>query len=290
MSHQPSVSVIIPTWNRAATIVAAVESALAQTHAPLEVLVCDDGSSDDSEQRVGALSDPRVRWLPGPRGGRPAIPRNRGLAAARGEWLAFLDSDDEWLPEKLARQLAAVRASGRPACCTNAWRFTPGVDRRELMLGGGDGVYTFADLLGGNRVICSSAMIHSSLLSIVEGFPEAAILKAIEDYALWLRVACLGDFDHLAEPLVLYRDEPTASVRADGLDGKAQRVEALADFLAWGRRHPGARTRPGRRAARRYRDRSGLWRDGEVPLPYRLRRWVGRVRRGFFPGARASLS
>src|SRR5262249_7122187 len=105
MSHEPSVSVIIPTWNRAATVMAAVESALAQTHAPLEVLVCDDGSSDDSAQRVGALPDPRVRWLPGPRGGRPAIPRNRGIAAARGEWLAFLDSDDEWLPDKLERQL-----------------------------------------------------------------------------------------------------------------------------------------------------------------------------------------
>src|SRR5262245_42892691 len=290
MSHEPSVSVIIPTWNRAATVVAAVESALAQTHAPLEVLVCDDGSSDDSAQRVGAMSDPRVRWLPGPRGGRPAIPRNRGIVAARGEWLAFLDSDDEWLPDKLARQLAAVRATGRLACCTNAWRLSPGIDRRELMLSGPDGVYALAELLEGNRVICSSALIHKSLLANAEGFPEAAILKALEDYALWLRVACFTQFAHLAEPLVLYRDEPVASVRADGLDAKAQRVEVVADFLAWCRRHRGPHTREALSAARRYRDRHELWRQGEVPAAYRLRRWLGRMRRGLRRGDGVSLS
>jgi glycosyltransferase involved in cell wall biosynthesis len=289
MSHEPSVSVIIPTWNRATTIVAAVESALAQTHAPLEVLVCDDGSSDDSEQRIRAISDSRLRWLPGPRGGRPAIPRNRGIAAARGEWLAFLDSDDAWLPDKLERQLAAVLASGRLACCTNAWRIFPGADRRELMRNGADGVRALADLLAGNGVICSSALIHRSVLADAEGFPEAAILKALEDYALWLRVACFTDFDHVAEPLVFYRDEPAASVRADGLDGRAQRVEVLADFLDWCRRHREPRTRQGLRAARRYRDRHGLWRETEVPTAYRLRRWLGRVRRGLLGTAQPSL-
>jgi glycosyltransferase involved in cell wall biosynthesis len=290
MSHEPSVSVIIPTWNRAATVVAAVESALVQTHAPIEVLVCDDGSTDDSEQRIRALPDPRVRWLPGSRGGRPAIPRNRGIAAARGEWLAFLDSDDAWLPDKLARQLAAVRATGRLACCTNAWRMFPGLDRRALMRNGADGVRTLADLLGGNGVICSSALVHRSLLADAEGFPEAAILKALEDYALWLRVACFTEFDHLAEPLVLYRDEPAASVRAEGLDAKAQRVEVLADFIAWGRRHRDPRTRQGLRAGRRYRDRHGLWREAEVPALHRLRRWLGRVRRRLRGGEGAPLS
>jgi len=281
MSHEPSVSVIIPTWNRAETVVAAVASALAQTHAPLEVVVCDDGSTDDSEQRIRAIPDHRVRWLPGSRGGRPAIPRNRGVAVAQGEWLAFLDSDDEWLPDKLARQLAAVRVTGRLACCTNAWRIFPDLDRREVMRSGADGVRALADLLEGNDVICSSALVHRSLMAHAEGFPEAAVLKALEDYALWLRIACFTDFDHVAEPLVLYRDEPAASVRADGLDAKAQRVEVLADFLGWCRRHRDPRTRQGSRVVRRYRDRHGLWRETEVPAVYRLRRWLGRVRRGF---------
>lgn len=278
MTHEPTVSVIIPTWNRGALTVAAAESALRQTHAPLEILVCDDGSTDDTEQRIRAMSDPRVRWLPGPRGGRPAIPRNRGIAAARGAWLAFLDSDDEWLPDKLERQIATVRACGRLACCTNAWRVLPDVDQRDRMGGDRDSFHTLADLLVGNAVICSSAMIHRSLLAKAEGFPEAAVLKALEDYALWLRIACLDEFAYLAEPLVLYRDEPAASVRADGLDARAQRVEVLADFIAWCRRHSSRGNRRGLQAARRYRDRHGLWRAGEVPMRYRLRRWLGRVR------------
>ena len=78
------VSVIIPVWNRADTVVNAVRDAICQTEGDLEVLVCDDGSTDDSRARVGAIGDPRVRWLDGPRSGCPAAPRNRGLREARG--------------------------------------------------------------------------------------------------------------------------------------------------------------------------------------------------------------
>src|SRR5262249_41192076 len=101
------------------------ESALAQTHASLEVLVCDDGSSDDTEQRVRAMSDPRVRWLPGPRGGRPAIPRNRGIAAARGEWLRLPDTAAQWPPGKPGRQRArrcAPRDGSRAAPMRGGFR------------------------------------------------------------------------------------------------------------------------------------------------------------------------
>src|SRR5512135_2903291 len=122
----PSVSVIIPTWNRRETLERAVRSALDQTVVPQEVLVCDDGSTDDSRRIVEAIGDPRVRWVEGPRGGRPAIPRNRGIRESSGEWLAFLDSDDEWMRDKLARQLAAAAGSGCRAVCTNAERFIPG--------------------------------------------------------------------------------------------------------------------------------------------------------------------
>ena len=250
-SREPSVSVIIPTWNRAAAVVAAVASALNQTHAPLEVLVCDDGSTDDSEERIRRMSDPRVRWLPASRGGRPAIPRNRGIAAARGEWLAFLDSDDQWLPEKLARQLAALRASGRRASSTNASRLVPGLGPAGTLHDGGETVLGLAQLLADNRVVCSSAVIHKSLMAETEGFPEAAGLRALEDYALWLRVSCFTEFDYLPEPLVIYRDDPPNSVRAFDLDGRNQRFTVLSDFLAWCRRHPSGQTRRGYRAGRR---------------------------------------
>lgn len=90
------VSVVIPTYNRENTIESSVRSALNQTYPVEEVLVCDDGSTDHTESIVRSIEDDRVKWLPGRHWGRPAPPRNRGLQVATGQWLAFLDSDDEW--------------------------------------------------------------------------------------------------------------------------------------------------------------------------------------------------
>lgn len=230
----PTISVVIPTWNRAGTIEAAVRSALAQTVSPLEVLVCDDGSTDDSEARVRAIGDPRICWLPGTRGGRPAIPRNRGIAAARGEWLAFLDSDDVWLPEKLERQIAMAKILGVRAVCCDAWRVKPnGGDIATRLLGGGDRVLAWGDLLRANRVICSSAVIHRSALVGSDGFPEEPELKALEDYALWLRVAVRTNFAYLSRPMLNYLDDAENSVRTGKPDGWSQRLAVLRNFGYW---------------------------------------------------------
>ena len=141
------------------------------------------------QQVVRTIKDPRVIWMPGERSGRPSVPRNRGIRSSRGEWIAFLDDDDVWLPEKLERQAAALKASGCLACCTNALRFIPGREGDGPYLMETNNVVTFDDLLKANQIICSSAMLHRSLFQLVVGFPENALLKALEDYALWLRVA-----------------------------------------------------------------------------------------------------
>lgn len=228
------VSVIIPTWNRAATIEKAVRSALAQTLSPLEVLVCDDGSTDDTEQIIKSISDERVRWVPGPRGGRPAIPRNRGIRESRGEWLAFLDSDDEWLPEKLEKQLSLAEKTDCKAACCNAYRFVPGKGVDGVLLSWGAERVTFSDLLQVNQVICSSALIQRSLIGATIGFPEEPQLKASEDYALWLRVATQTDFAFVNEPLVIYTDDPINSVRKVETNVWRQRKNVTNDFLFWG--------------------------------------------------------
>lgn len=231
------VSVIIPTWNRAETIEKAVRSALAQTVSPLEVLVCDDGSTDNTEQIVKSIGDQRVRWIPGPHGGRPSIPRNRGIMESKGEWLAFLDSDDEWLPEKLDRQLSLAGKIGCKAICCNAYRFIPDRGIEGVLLQWGKEMVTFQDLLQVNHVICSSALIHRSLSETVIGFPEAPQLKALEDYALWLRVSTQTDFAFVNEPLVIYRDDANSSVRKEGTDVWLQKKLVLKDFRQWAKRH-----------------------------------------------------
>lgn len=229
-----NVSVIIPTWNRAGSIRKAVDSALNQTVSPLEVLVCDDGSTDNTQEIIQGIDDPRVRWIPGIRGGRPAIPRNRGIIASRGDWLAFLDSDDEWLPNKLEKQFALVSGTSIKAVCSNAHRLIPGqgivgpyLNIREKTS------FSFFDLLKVNNMICSSALVHKSIFDNVKGFPEKKELIVGEDYALWLRAATITKFAYLNEELLYYQDDAANSIRAQGQSVWMQKKIVLDDFLEW---------------------------------------------------------
>ena len=227
------VSVIIPTWNRAATIEQAVRSSLAQTVSSLEVLVCDDGSSDNTKHIVDSIDDERIIWIPGPHSGVPAIPRNRGIRESKGEWLAFLDSDDEWLPDKLEKQLVLAQRLGCKAACSNATRHVPGEGFKGAYLAWKKEKITFDSLLPVNLVICSSAIIHKSLFATVVGFSEDERLKAREDYALWLRVATQTDFAYHPEPLVMYRDDAANSVRSEETSPWKQRNAVFNDFRNW---------------------------------------------------------
>lgn len=228
-----SVSVIIPTWSRAACLERAIRSCLAQTLPVLEILVCDDGSTDGTEQLVNSFTDPRIKWCPGERGGRPAIPRNRGIRISRGDWLAFLDDDDEWFPNKIERQLALAETSSCRAIAANALRILPGKGVAGALLTDPAERLNFALLLKKNYVICSSVLLHRSLLPTVEGFPGQLELCALEDYALWLRVATQTDFACLPDPLLNYADNPQQSIRSNSLDELVQRLLVLKDFLAW---------------------------------------------------------
>jgi len=231
-----TVSVIIATWNRSASLERAVRSALSQSHPPLEVLVCDDGSTDDTEQVVRSFGDSRVIWLPGERAGRPAIPRNRGIGNSRGEWLAFLDDDDVWLPEKLEIQLLEAARQPCRAVCSDAWRVRPSTaSGAETLIGGHGRVLTFNAMLAGNPVICSSMMLKREVAAATGGFPERQELAAIEDYALWLRVADVTDIAYLACPLISYTDDPGASIRRNGVTVFRQRQLVMDSFIAWKR-------------------------------------------------------
>jgi glycosyltransferase involved in cell wall biosynthesis len=244
----PSVSVVIPTWNRADTLSKAIESVLSQSLPVLEVLVCDDGSTDGTAEVVMAMArhDPRIRWLPGERGGRPAIPRNRGIAASRGEWLAFLDSDDAWERDKLAVQLDAAQRLDCLAVCSNALRVFPGAREPEPLLDWNRPLLKFSHLLAVNRVVCSSCVVHRSVLARTGGFPADADFKAIEDYALWLRVAAITCFAYCSATLVRYRDDPESSLRAQqDVSPASQKKLVLQNLVDWLRTCPGAL--PGRR-------------------------------------------
>ncbi len=144
MSKKPFVSVVIPTFNRAGQVRAALKSVLAQTYRKFEVIVVDDGSTDATEsvlrEFLGARSNGgnQVRYIFQPNQGQSAA-RNKGVEAARGEWIAFLDSDDLWFPEKLDLQVKAIErfAGESGACITDAqWVDDRGVGTTGFQRGG----------------------------------------------------------------------------------------------------------------------------------------------------------
>ncbi|HTD58108.1 MAG TPA: glycosyltransferase family 2 protein [Solirubrobacteraceae bacterium] len=202
-----TISVVISTYQRPEACERALRSALDQTEPPLEVLVCDDGSTDETEARMHDWErrDARVQYLRRPRNsGMPAVTRNLGIEHARGDWIAFLDDDDEWLPGKLAAQRAALALGGAEAISTNALRSDGSlfhVDAPPI------GRPTRADLMWTCPIIMSSALVARDRLIAAGGFQTSARVRGVEDYALWLELTARGArLLTLGEPLVRYDD------------------------------------------------------------------------------------
>jgi teichuronic acid biosynthesis glycosyltransferase TuaG len=229
----PKVSVIIPTYNRADLLCRAIKSVLSQSYPVHEIVVCDDGSSDDSKEKVLALNSTTVKWFDCGKNGRPAVPRNVGIAESTGDWLAFLDDDDEWLPNKIQEQLNLANIHHAKALCSNAKIRKNGNIQSQEYASHQKELFTFSDLIYSNYIMCSSAMIHRSLLSTIVGFPEHRDLKAIEDYALWIRVSTQCDFYFVKTPLVIYNDAPSNTIRGTKNDTFQQRKIIFENLLQW---------------------------------------------------------
>jgi teichuronic acid biosynthesis glycosyltransferase TuaG len=228
-SGRPTVSVIISTYRRPDTCERALRSALDQTEPPLEVLVCDDCSGDDTEQRIRAWerNDPRVRYLStGRNAGTPAGPRNLGLRQARGEWVAFLDDDDQWLPDKLANQLIAGDVSRADLIAANALRS----DGSSYFHDAHATSYpTRVDVVRANPIITSSVLVRRDLMLAAGGFRTGSWLRGVEDYAAWLDLAALdARFVVLGAPLLHYTDESS-----DRLSLTRVRNQAVVASVIW---------------------------------------------------------
>jgi glycosyltransferase involved in cell wall biosynthesis len=208
----PLVSVLVPAHNAAGTIAAALGTATGQTWPEIEILVVDDGSTDETASIVAefAAADPRIRLIRRPNGGVSAA-RNSALAVARGAWLAPLDADDLWRRDKIERQLA--RADDPETVCVYGWYVPVDAEGRAMpdRVSGGrrEGMVRDALLLGNFVGPGSSPLLRRSAVEAAGGWDET--LRGNEDHALYLRLAGAGRFRVVPEVLVGHRQ------RADSL-------------------------------------------------------------------------
>lgn len=176
------VSIIMPSYNTEDYIAASIESVLAQTYENWELLIVDDCSKDNTDGVVARFTDPRIRYFKNEKNSGAAVSRNRALREARGRWIAFLDSDDLWEPEKLSKQLDFMT--------TNGYSFTYTDYRIQLNGQWQPYVITGPKVVGKWKMYnyCYFSTITVMYDREVIGLIQIPDIKKANDYAMWLRV------------------------------------------------------------------------------------------------------
>jgi glycosyltransferase involved in cell wall biosynthesis len=232
----PKVSVVIPTYNRADKVGKTIESALAQTFRDLEVIVVDDGSSDDTGRVLSEAFGDRIRYFAQANQGA-SMARNKGIELARGEWIAFLDSDDLWEKDKLEYQLKALEQSGPQCggCYTDTRFFNYPEDRtmfqmaeknyrHEGIMGVNNDVLRLLVRPGGaGMVVClSSFMVRADVARKAGGFDPKLLYS--QDSEFMFRLAMATGFCYVNRPLVWF-DRSPAEIRHVGVSSEWNKME-----------------------------------------------------------------
>jgi hypothetical protein len=212
----PEVSVIVPLYNKSKYIARAVNSILGQTYRDFELIVVDDGSTDNGPQIVRAYRDPRLQMIRQANGG-PGAARNRGLAQSHCPCVAFLDADDEWLPTYLQRTMEVLR--DHPQCAAVASTYFLGADKVDVTasfraLGMTNGPWSIGQCPGRKALRSAVYAVNSStttarrdILEKYGGFYQKDHCTLGEDYYLWVQVLFGHEIYRLHEPLVWYHIE-----------------------------------------------------------------------------------
>lgn len=232
------VSVVVPTRNRSRLLATTLRSVLRQRDVDLEVIVVDEGSTDDTPAMLAALGDPRVRIVRHDTPLGVSTARNRGAAEARGEWVAFLDDDDLWAPVKLASQLHAARAAGRD------WAYTGSVNIAEpCRVVHGVPPLPPEDIVAAlpryNAIPGGGSNVAVRRTALRRAGPFNTRLRNTEDWEMWIRLAKAGPPAWVCSPLVAYRVHPSnSSLDVAEIVRGARLIEQLHETTAdWGKLH-----------------------------------------------------
>lgn len=224
---QPKVSVIIPAYNSALFIAATIRSVLDQTYGNYEVIIVDDGSTDDTLQVLNTFVPSSCDFVEKPirvfskSNGGPASARNLAIRNSTGKYIAFLDGDDLWTPDKLAEQVAFLEQHSEVGMTfAEAIVFTERNGQKEFREKiGYTGETSFCHLLLGDHIPNSTVMIRRECVDKIGLLNESSELVAVEDYEYWLRLARSFPIKGIAKPMAYYR------VHANNLMGDGEDIE-----------------------------------------------------------------
>lgn len=233
-----TVSVIVPTRNRSRLLATTLRSVLWQRDVDVEVIVVDDASTDDTSEVIAAFADPRVTHVVRPTAQGPSVARNHGIERAQGAWVGFIDDDDVWAPDKLARQVAAAETLGRHWAYVGAVNVGAGL---RIVSGGPPptpeqvlaALPAYNPIPGGG----SNVVLRHRLLDEIGAFDET--LPPCEDWELWIRLAEQGAPAAVNEPLMAYRlHSGSSSLDTGRIMRSARGIERRhATRIDWGRMH-----------------------------------------------------
>jgi glycosyltransferase involved in cell wall biosynthesis len=222
----PEVSVVIAAYNCRDFILETISSVINQTFQSWELIIVDDCSSDDTSEIIASLSDNRIRTIRlDKNSGLPAKPRNIGIQAAKGEFIAFLDHDDIWSPEKLKIQINCLRKDPEAALIAcplkisspdRKYNNTKTTPMRKHQAG-----YLYDKLLQYNFIACSSVVVKASVLDEIGLFDEDPRVSAAEDWDLWLRIARRYKTTFIPQTLGTYR------MHGSGLSTETKQIKRI---------------------------------------------------------------
>lgn len=212
------VSIITPSYNCAKYIGETIESVLAQTYTNWEMIIIDDCSTDNTAEVIANYNDPRIHYLKNKKNSGAALSRNYALREAKGRWMAFLDSDDMWTPEKLERQIQFMEKNGYSFSCTSRVLCDEDGTLRKGRVTSPKHVGKFS-----MRNYCWIASYTIMYDANVVGLIQVADLKKRNDYAMWLKVIEKADCYYLDEILAIHR-------KREGSISNASKVELIKHF------------------------------------------------------------
>ena len=206
------VSIIMPSYNTAAYIAKSIQSVINQTYTEWELIIVDDCSVDNTYEIVKAFCDSRIRYFENENNRGAAVSRNKALREAKGKWIAFLDSDDMWLPEKLERQIEFMEVNDYHFSYTNYSEINIDGEKNGVIVTGPKRI-TKTGMFNYCWPGCLTVMYDAEAIGLI----QIADIKKNNDYAMWLEVCKKADCHLLDEELAIYRRGRVGSVSSHGI-------------------------------------------------------------------------